>query len=354
MQITEYILNRFRESKYRRLVVGVGGRAGAGKTTLVKKISDDLTNNKVENTAYSGDWRFILDSDGRKEWLRETWRVGMDAYLNAINQFSWWDFDAIARDLAALRNGQTICIAEAYDRLIGKKTEKITLGPIRHGIILYENCILGKLETIPTLDIIILVNTPDHVCLERLLRKDAKRRAVPDIASRYLMTTYSENIFLRILRERFSDRMVACDSDGNLRPFPFICEVSHVPVPLHVRPSQEFKKGTIFCDLDGTLIKHVPAPSPTGDDIELLEGSVEKLKEFRDNGYVVVLTTGRTQSNVFGVLEKLRAMGLEFDQIVCDLPIGPRHLINDSKGMETRAFAHAVTRDNGIKDVKIE
>jgi histidinol phosphatase-like enzyme len=116
----------------------------------------------------------------------------------------------------------------------------------------------------------------------------------------------------------------------------------------------EVKKGTIFCDLDGTLIKHVPIPSRTGNDVELLEGSVEKLKEFRQKGYVIVLTTGRTQSNIFGVLEKLRSLGLEFDQIVCDLPIGPRHLINDSKDEDVRAFSHAINRDAGIKDVTIK
>jgi hypothetical protein len=123
---------------------------------------------------------------------------------------------------------------------------------------------------------------------------------------------------------------------------------------MHVRKAQEFKKGTIFCDLDGTLIRHVPVPSASGDDIELLDGSIEKLKEFRANGYLVVLTTSRTQANIFGVLEKLRVMGLECDQIICDLPIGPRHLINDSKDQEVRAIAHALMRDAGLKEVTIQ
>ena len=353
MQITEFIINRFRELKSRRLVVGVGGRAGAGKTTLVQKISYDLATAHVENVAYSGDWHFILDSNDRKEWLRETWRVGMDAYLNAVNQYNWWDFEAIYRDLDALRNGKTINIMGAYDRLTGTKTAEITLGAVDRGVILYENCILGNLEKIPSLDIIVLVNTPDQVCLQRMLKKDANRRSVPDIVTRYLMTTYSENIFLLHLRKGFSDRMVVCDSDGKISPFPEISEITHIPVPVIVRKSMGVKKGTIFCDLDGTLIKHVSVPTQSGDDIELLDGSVEKMKEFRQKGYVIVLTTGRTQSNIFGVLETLRSIGLEFDQIICDLPIGPRHLINDSKDDEVRSFSHAMKRDAGIKDVEI-
>ena len=264
MQITEYIISRLRESKDQRLLVGVSGRAGAGKTTLVQKLSEQLTASHIDNIAYSGDWRFILDSNRRKEWLRETWRVGMDAYVNAINQISWWDFDAIARDLAALQAEKPIKIVDAYDRLTGTKTAEVNLGPIKRGVILYENCILGKLETMSSFDIIVLVNTPDQICLERMLKKDGKRRSVPDIATRYLMTTYSENAFLRLLRERYADRLVACDSDGMFGPFPSLSEITHIPVPVHIREPQELKKGTVFCDLDGTLIKHVPVPSPLG------------------------------------------------------------------------------------------
>jgi uridine kinase len=354
MQITEYLLNRFRDAKRKHLLVGICGRAGAGKTTLVQKMAQDLAHSEIEHVAYSGDWRFILDSKGRKEWLDEKWRAGMDAYLNAVNQFSWWDFAGIFRDLAMLQDEQAVEITKAYDRVTGTKSACVTIGPIRRGIILYENCILGQLDAMPSLDIFVLVNTSDHVCLERLLRKDAHRRPVPDIATRYLMTTYSENIFLRVLRERFSARTVACDSNGNFGPFPDIGEITHIPVPIGFRKPEPLKKGTIFCDLDGTVIKHVAVPSGSGEDIELLDGSVEKLKEFRLKGYHIVLTTSRSQANIFGVLEKLRLMGLECDQVICDLPVGPRHLINDSKDQEVRAFAHVLNRDTGLKAVKIQ
>jgi histidinol phosphatase-like enzyme len=51
-------------------------------------------------------------------------------------------------------------------------------------------------------------------------------------------------------------------------------------------------RGTIFCDLDGTLIKHVPIPSENGDDIELIQGSIEKLKQL-----VLVVTKRNTKIN---------------------------------------------------------
>lgn len=351
--ISEYIVNRARAAARRPLLVGITGRAGAGKTTLTEGIADDLRASGLPSLPYSGDWRFILDSPGRRAWLRDTWRVGMDAYLNAINQHSWWDFDGIAGDLAALRQGRAVVVEGAYDRTTGEKSARIELGPVTDGVILYENCILGPPDVLAGFDIIVLLNTPDQVCLERILRKDAGRRSVSDIATRYLMTTYSENSFLQLLRERHGDRLVATDSDGRLGAFPALREVSHIPVPIHVREPMNLKRGTVFCDLDGTLVRHVPVPSPSGEDIELLDGTVEKLREFRRDGYLVVLTTGRSQSNVLGVLERLRALGLEFDQVICDLPIGPRHLINDSKGNEVRAYAHPIVRDAGIRDVKL-
>src|SRR3712207_3570051 len=108
MQISQYIANRFRRSPRAHLMVGVCGRAGAGKTTLVQRICESLRTESIASVAYSGDWRFILDSKSRREWLNEKWRAGLDAYLTARNQFSWWDFDAIFRDLEAIRSGAAV------------------------------------------------------------------------------------------------------------------------------------------------------------------------------------------------------------------------------------------------------
>jgi len=57
--------------------------------------------------------------------------------------------------------------------------------------------------------------------------------------------------------------------------------------------------------------------------------------------------------NILGVLEKLRALGLECDDIICDLPVGPCHLINDSKAGGVRAIAHPLLQDAGLKNVDI-
>jgi len=336
----------------RPVLIGVCGRAGAGKSTLVKKMTAEIG---LKSVFYSGDWRFKLDSEQRRRWLREKWLSGLDEYLRAINQFTWWDFEKIYADLDDLLRGKPVIIKNAYDRETGKKNLNVKVQSIRDGVIFYESCILGGVEILEKLDLVVVVNDPDRACLNRIIERDSARRNLPDIAARYLITTYSENIFLETLLNRFSDKLLVCDSNGKLGEFPEIQRVSQIPVPItEVSDVHRRCKGTIFIDLDGTLIKHVPVPSETGDDIQVLDGTREKLEEFRKKGYYLILTTSRPYHKIFGVLNKLKSLGMEFDQIICDLPVGPRHMINDMKGDEVRTIAHVLKRDEGIKKIKIE
>lgn len=355
MEISNYLLQRIQSLQEKRsLLVGICGRAGAGKTTLAEKIVNDLNDFDISSVNYSGDWRFIFDSKTRKKWLKEKWKVGIDAYVHAINQFNWWDFSKINDDLNSLSKGESIRLTHAYDRLTGKKDADITVSGSNNGIILYENCILGGVEVLENLDVILLLNSSDILCLERTIKKDIHRRTLPEIAARFLVTSYSENIFFNVILDKFSNKTVTCNSDGKLGEHPDLTRVSEIPIPLEEKEFVARKKGTIFCDLDGTLIKHVPIPSETGEEIEIIDGTIKKLKEFREKDYYLVLTTSRPYTKIFGIIEKLKDKGIVFDQIICDLPVGPRHLINDSKNDEIRAIAHVLKRDEGISSVKLE
>lgn len=355
MEITDYIVSKLKDipGERDRILVGICGRAGAGKTTLAEKISFELNKRKISNVTYCGDWRFNLDSASRKLWLQAKWEVGIDAYLYALRQFSWWNFKQIYKDLDELMKENPLDITNAYNRVSGKKDMDVKVTSIKQGVVLFENSILGGAENLQCLDIVVLINTADLICFERILKKDSSRRSLTEIMARNLITTYSENIFLRLLLEHFSFKTVTCDSEGKFVPYPEIHIVSQIPVPIINKTYRDCRKGTIFCDLDGTLIKHVAVPSESGEEMEIIEGSIEKLREFRDKDYFLILMTSRPQSKVFGVLQKLWSMGLEFDQIVCDLPVGPRHLINDSKDGEVRAFAHVLKRDEGIRDIQL-
>ena len=353
MEATKNIINQYLQSGKKYFTVGICGRAGAGKTSLSSKISDELSLKKISNIIYSGDWRFILDSNDRKRWIREKWNAGIDAYIFAINQLTWWDYKKISNDLDIISSENSLVIKDAYDRETGKKDGIVTIQGIDKGIVLYENCILGDVEILEKLDMIVFVNTPDRVCFERTLKKDSDRRSVTDIASRFNITTYSENNFFNLVFDKFKSKLLICDSNGLFSEIPTIEKVSQIPVYIQEYKYKKRLTGTIFCDLDGTLVKHVPVPSEDGSEIEILSKTVEKLKKWTEGGYYIVLTTSRPYNKVFGILDKLKSLGIEFDQIVCDLPVGPRYLINDSKGKEVRAIAYPLKRDVGIGDISI-
>ena len=355
MEVTQYILSRFKKLESERvcMLVGICGRAGAGKTSLGNKIAEELNSESIPTVCYSGDLRFILDSEARRRWLSEKWRVGLQQYLNAVNQFNWWNFEKIHSDLKELALGHSLTIENAYDRKSGKKGLRVKFPPMKGGVVLYENCILGDMELLQELDFVVLVNTSEKLCLERIITKDAGRRNLTSIVGRFLITTYSENIFFNILTDKFHYKMVTCNSDGQMSEFPEIEEVTQIPVPIPRMGEEEAKKGTVFVDLDGTLIKHVPVPSETGEEIQVLKGSVEKLREWGKKNYLIVLCTSREFNKTFGILHKLQKEGMIFDQVICDLPVGPRILINDSKGKEIRAIAIPIERDTGIKAIKL-
>jgi ribonucleotide monophosphatase NagD (HAD superfamily) len=114
---------------------------------------------------------------------------------------------------------------------------------------------------------------------------------------------------------------------------------------------------TIFCDIDGTLIKHY-APSVVcrpEHEATLLDGTLEKLQEWDREGYMIILVTGRKESIRAQTEVELSKAGIFYDRLIMGVGGGSRFLINDKKndGRET-AFGICLDRDTGIKDVDLE
>ena len=115
------------------------------------------------------------------------------------------------------------------------------------------------------------------------------------------------------------------------------------------------EKGTIFCDLDGTLIEHEDNPSTIG--INLLSGSVEKINSWAEKGYFIVLVTARSPLNKDYLKAELARKDIKYDELVMGLPSGPRIVINDRKPsniLKPTAIAYEVTRNIGVRDVEID
>ena len=117
---------------------------------------------------------------------------------------------------------------------------------------------------------------------------------------------------------------------------------------------------TIFCDIDGTLVrfpddindfKDIPKGKKS---LEVLPGAIDKLWDWETNGYRIILTTGRKES-MRSITEKLLSdAGIFYDQLIMGLGPGKRYLINDINNGFNTAFAINVERNKGLESIDLE
>lgn len=120
------------------------------------------------------------------------------------------------------------------------------------------------------------------------------------------------------------------------------------------------KTKTIFCDIDGTLIKH------TGDicmqakmdikDIELLPNTIDAIRKWDKLGYNIILTTGRKESLREKTKTQLTQLGIVYDQLIMGIGGGKRIIINDKKenAQENQCYAINVVRNKGLVEYDFE
>ena len=110
---------------------------------------------------------------------------------------------------------------------------------------------------------------------------------------------------------------------------------------------------TIFCDIDGCLIEHQDTYT---NEAVLLQGTLEKIKEWDRLGHKLILTTGRRESARKKTEKQLRDAGISYDQLVMGLGPNQRIIINDLKPGNPEiptAVAINLLRNDGIKNVKL-
>ena len=114
---------------------------------------------------------------------------------------------------------------------------------------------------------------------------------------------------------------------------------------------------TIFCDLDGTLVKHSnPIDAQNSDlELEVLPGTHDKLREWDSKGYHIIITTGRKVSAREATIKQMQRAGISYDQLVMGFGGANRYIINDRKpnSDEDTTFAINIERNKGIKDVEL-
>lgn len=110
---------------------------------------------------------------------------------------------------------------------------------------------------------------------------------------------------------------------------------------------------TIFCDIDGTLIKHVGGVSQQIKvyEHELLPNTIEAINTWDKLGYNIILTTGRKESMRQLTENQLTNLGIVYDQLIMGIGGGTRIIINDRKPNIEKNTCHAINviRNKGIK-----
>ena len=113
---------------------------------------------------------------------------------------------------------------------------------------------------------------------------------------------------------------------------------------------------TIFCDLDGTLVKHSnPVDIQNPDyELEVLPGTHDKLREWDFKGYYIIITTGRKRSAREATKKQLSRAGILYDELIMGFGGGDRIIINDRKPNSDRDTTYAINldRNEGLINVK--
>ena len=117
------------------------------------------------------------------------------------------------------------------------------------------------------------------------------------------------------------------------------------------------KSKTIFCDLDGTLVKHsnpINIQNPSYE-LEVLPGVHDKLREWDSKGYYVVITTGRKESAREATIKQMQRAGINYDQLIMGFGGAFRYIINDRKPNEDSdtCFAINLERNEGLVRVEL-
>ena len=131
-------------------------------------------------------------------------------------------------------------------------------------------------------------------------------------------------------------------------------------VTIYIGQQNEYnpkKLKTIFCDIDGTLLKHGHKFSRvSSEEPELLPGVREKFDAWDSLNYRIILMTGRKESARELTESHLRSLGLCWDLLIMNAGNGPRVLINDKlhSNSPDRAISVNVEVDKGFDNIDWE
>lgn len=128
----------------------------------------------------------------------------------------------------------------------------------------------------------------------------------------------------------------------------------------YIRLKKEYyseKPKTIFCDIDGTILKHEHSFSNVvNNSPKLLPEVLKKFDEWDSFGHKIILTTARKESSRKLTENQLNVLGISWDQLIMGVSSGERILINDKylENDKNRATSINVITNFGFKNIRWE
>jgi dTDP-glucose pyrophosphorylase len=117
------------------------------------------------------------------------------------------------------------------------------------------------------------------------------------------------------------------------------------------------KPKTIFCDIDGTILKHLHRFSDLMENKPIiLPGVIEKINQWDSLGHTIIFVTARKESSREMTESHLKKLGLCWDHLIMGVTSGHRVLINDklTKNNPNRAISVNLITDGGFELINWE
>jgi len=120
------------------------------------------------------------------------------------------------------------------------------------------------------------------------------------------------------------------------------------PSALELYRFKRAQQYTLFIDIDGTLIHQTERT--------ILPGAFDKINEWQACGHRIILTTARRDEHMTEIINILSNNYIYYDDIINNLPPGPRYVINDRKPYlpyYSMAQGIILDRNKGLLDITL-
>jgi uridine kinase len=179
-----------------RIIIGIAGGSGSGKTTVVRRIMQKLTRKEVAVIAQDSYYR-----DNSHLSMEERSRINFD-HPDSI------EFDLLVRHLNEIKRGETI-YEPKYDYISSTRQKSTFIVEARH-VVIVEGILLFTHPPLRDIcNIKVYVDAEADVRLMRIIHRDMKERgrSVQQVIDRYEVVKSMHDLFIEPSK-KFADIIV--------------------------------------------------------------------------------------------------------------------------------------------------